>query len=55
LINSLKKDFKTYFKTILINIIEDLELLSCNKEMQLYLTKIEQEVMILIIAVENYC
>ena len=41
-----KKDVQTYFKTILIDIIQDLELSSGNKEMQLDLTKIEQEVMI---------
>jgi hypothetical protein len=41
-----KKDVQTYFKTILIDIIQDLELSSGNKEMQLDLTKIEQEIMI---------
>ena len=40
-----KKDVQTFFKTILINIIEILELSSGNKELLLDLNKIEKEVL----------
>ena len=39
-----KKDVQTFFKTILINVVQDLELSSVNKEMIFDLKKIEQEI-----------
>ena len=39
-----KKDVQTFFKTILINVVQDLELSSANKEIILDLKKIEQEI-----------
>ena len=39
-----KKDIQTFFKTILISIVQDLELSSANKEIILDLNKIEQEI-----------
>ena len=39
-----KKDVQTFFKTLLINVVQDLELSSANKEIILDLKKIEQEI-----------
>ena len=39
-----KKDIQTFFKTILISVIQDLELSSANKEIIFDLNKIEQEI-----------
>ena len=39
-----KKDIQTFFKTILINVVQDLELSSANKEIIFDLNKIEQEI-----------
>ena len=39
-----KKDIQTFFKTILINVVQELELLSANKEIIFDLNKIEQEI-----------
>ena len=39
-----KKDVQTFFKTILINVVQDLELSSANKEIIFDLKKIEQEI-----------
>jgi len=39
-----KKDIQTFFKTILISVVQDLELSSANKEITFDLNKIEQEI-----------